>query len=587
MRLRRNSIIPPIFPLNKFISHILIPISLMTIFSIFIVYPILVIIAGVFMVDGEFTLRNLLVVTYDPMLSMIIINTLIMGGLVTLITLILAVPYAYILNRYDIPFKSFFLLITLLPFISPPYVGGLGYINMLGRHGVISLSLLKLGIIDKPLEIMYAVTPLFNPMTGARIAEIHWGLILICTLTYFPLMALTFSAALQNVDESLEEEAYILGSKPVTTFFKITLKSAMPGLISGIILVFISFVDEIGIPLIVGYRNVMAVAAYEAIEESSFYYTPKGYVLSLLMTAIGLLILFLGRKYVSLSRYVSVVKGAARYRRIVKIRGIKRIIVMSFMILMSILLSIGAIGIIIAAFAERWYLTPLPTKVGLKNFEVVFEEYSTLFRNSAIYSVTAMIIGMIMSALISYIMVRMRLSYSGILDYILTLPLVVPGVVIGIGTWAIWRGTPLDPFVNPITIIALVIAFRKLPYAFRGIYASTLQIPPEFEEAALTLGASRVRTFFKIMLPALAPALVAGGLLAFIAGITELSSTLVLSATKSAGSLTVGIFLALTDIRHGPPVGSAIAMIIIITCLIVSYLANLFAKKTIGGLRLF
>jgi len=258
-----------------------------------------------------------------------------------------------------------------------------------------------------------------------------------------------------------------------------------------------------------------------------------------------------------------------------------------FMILMSILLSIGAIGVIIAAFAERWYLTPLPTKVGLKNFGVVFDEYFTLFRNSIIYSITSMIIGIIMSALISYIMVRMKISYSSVLDYILTLPLVVPGVVIGIGTWAIWRGTPLDPFLNPITIIALVIAFRKLPYAFRGIHASTLQIPPEFEEVGLTLGASRIKTLFKIMLPALAPALVAGGLLAFIAAMTELSSTLVLSATKSAGSLTVGIFLALTDIRHGPTVASAIAMIIIVTCLIVSYLANLFAKKTIGGLRLF
>ncbi|HDM88521.1 MAG TPA: iron ABC transporter permease, partial [Candidatus Bathyarchaeota archaeon] len=460
MRLKGTSIFPPIFPVNKLISHIIVPISLITIFSIFIVYPILVVIAGVFIVNGKFTLANLLTITYDPFISTIIINTLIMGGLVTLITLILAVPYTYILNRYDIPFKSFFLLITLLPFISPPYVGGLGYINMLGRQGVISLSLLRLRLIDKPLEIMYAITPIINPMTGARIAEIHWGLILICVLTYFPLMALTFLSALQNVDESLEEEAYILGSKPMTTFFKITLKSAMPGLISGIMLVFISFVDEIGIPLIVGYRNVMAVAAYEAIEESSFYYTPRGYVLSLLMITIGLLVLFLGRKYISLSRYVSVVKGAARYRKIVRIRGIKRILVMSFMILMSILLSIGAIGVIIAAFAERWYLTPLPTKVGLKNFGVVFDEYFTLFRNSIIYSITSMIIGIIMSALISYIMVRMKISYSSVLDYILTLPLVVPGVVIGIGTWAIWRGTPLDPFLNPITIIALVIAFR-------------------------------------------------------------------------------------------------------------------------------
>ena len=576
-----------LFSPYKLIGRVILPLTLVAIFSLFIIYPIIVVISGVFIVNGEFTLTNILSITYDPFVSTIILNTLIMGGLVTLITTILAIPYAYILDRYDIPFKSFFLLMTLLPFVSPPYVGGLGYINLLGRQGTISLLLLKAGLINKPLEIMYQTTPIINPFTGSRIAEIHWGAVIISALTYFPLMALTFFSALQNIDESLEEEAYILGAKPSTTFFRITLKSAMPGLIAGVMLVFISFVDEVGIPLIVGYRNVMAVAAYDAIVESSFYYTPRGYVFSLIMIVIGLLVLFLGRHYISLTRYVSVVRGAIRYRKIVRLTGLKRVIALTFMIIVAGMLSISTIGLLLAAFATEWYLTPFPTKIGLDNFVEVFEEYFILARNSIIYSVTSMLVGIIMSALIAYMIVRMRIAYSGALDYIITLPLVVPGIVIGIGNWAVWRGTPLDPFVNPVTIIALVIAFRKLPYAFRAIYASTLQIPAEFEEAGLTLGANRIKTFIKIMLPALAPALIAGGLLAFIAGITELSSTLVLSATKNAGSLTLAIFLALVDIRHGPTVASAIGVIIIVISIAVAYMANKFAKRTIGGLRLF
>jgi len=504
---------------------------------IFILYPIVVVIIEAFTVRSGFSFNNFLVWWSNPLYRQSMFNTLMLASIVVLTTSLAALPVSYLMTRYDFPGKNIFYVILILAMISPPFVGALGLRFVFDPKGMVNMFLMQNGIINSPIPFLTLKTS-FQEYLG-----IHWGVVFIETIHLFPLMFLNVVAALENIDPSLEEEAKTLGASGLTLFRKIIFQLMAPGYLAGIILVFIYVVSDTGTPLILNYQTTMAIQAYLVVLFAGFHYSPMGYVFAVIMAIISIICIFLNRKYLSLKRFASILRGAA-VRKIPVIRGWKRIAIYIFLGLISLAGLLPLVGLFLWAFSKYWGMTVLPTEWTLENIFAVFSpRYVHYLWNSLTYSFVAMGVGIVLGTLIGFIMARKEFLGKDALDYLSMLPLMVPGIIVGIGYWRVWSGTPLDPFTATTIILPICISFRKLPYAVRAGYAGMLQIPKDYEEAAVSLGASWRKTLTKITLPVLLPTIFAGGLLTFINAFLELSTTQILCEDPSGGTLTYAIFM--------------------------------------------
>ena len=222
--------------------------STFALFGLLFLAPLWTVIRGGFVVNGEFTLRYLLGVFQNPIYSEGLFNSLMLAiGTTTLVTLI-AVPLAWLNNRYDFPGKKLVGGLILVPMILPPFVGAIGFQMVLGQYGGLN-ALMGWGPIDWLGRSQY------------------WGVIILQALSLYPIMYLNASAALANLDPAMEEAAANLGCSGFRKFRKITLPLMMPGLFAGGTIVFIWSFTELGTPLILNYTKCASVQVFDALKE--------------------------------------------------------------------------------------------------------------------------------------------------------------------------------------------------------------------------------------------------------------------------------------------------------------------------------
>ncbi len=512
----------------------------------------------------------------------IIFNSLFVASCVAVIDLVLGVSAAFIMARYDFPGKSVFRVVILIPMLATPFVNAYVLGKVFGRGGLINYFIHNvLGI--KNVVVCIGGLPL---------------VILVQSLSFFPIVYLNAYASLINIDPSLEEQAENLGAHGFKLARTITIPLAKPGIVAGTLVVFILSLEDLGAPIGIqgafgeGLHNkLISFFIFDEFKKTRGAVAPTTYALAVFLLLIAIAVFLAVKKYVSLKQYAMLMKGSRFNLRIKRPKRKGLIAIYTFLIPLALSASFPQIGVIVLAFSD-WAEKTLPSKFTLEGFISLFRkgEVVTAIRNSLTYAISATILIIIVGSGIAYIVSRTAIPGKDLIDAIATMPLVTPGILVGAGYIVFFSTffshTVLDPFFHPGTLLIFTFTVRRLPFALRAIFAGLQQTHIHLEEAALCLGATRARVYTTIVIPLIIANLIGGALLAFVYCMNEVSTSLMLSPLQSSqGTIT---FL-MSEFITGAAVGvititAALGVILMLLQITAITLSNRILKQRIAFL---
>lgn len=536
-------------------------VALLTILTAFILYPVLRVL-WISVTDDQ---SNVTLIHFGnffrrPLFREALWNTLWSGALVVIFSAVLALPLAYVLARYEFRGKLLLQTAATLPLVIPPFVGAVALQLILGRSGMVNLLLQDW--FDLSIPFMEGLT----------------GVVLVQTLHFFPFILLNTVVSLSNIDASLEEMAQNLGCHGFRLFRRVTLPLMLPGFIAGSLLTFIRAIDDLGTPLMLNYKNLLAPQAYLRITTIGMD-DVDGYVVCVVLVVLSMATLLGARKYLSLAEYATVQRAAPVSR---PLHG--RSLTMVWLVI-AVILGISLlphIGIVLLSFAKVWSFSLLPTTYTLGHYEEILFRVPHFVINTLIYTLLAAALDIVLGAAIAFLLLRTGVPGRNALDAIATMPLAIPGVVLAVGYLRVFHGWDFPGVGAPLTSswLILVVAYtmRRLPYTVRACYAALQQVHVTLEESAQNLGANRFRTFIKITLPMISGGLVAGGLIAFVTSCVELASTIMLVPRIELGPISYGIYLYMQS-PLGRGAGAALGVVAILLVSLGTYLTH----RAFGG----
>jgi iron(III) transport system permease protein len=355
---------------------------------------------------------------------------------------------------------------------------------------------------------------------------------------------------------------------------------AMPGYLAGAALVFVKVFDDLGTPLVMGITNMLAPQAYLRITSVGVD-DPLGYVISVIMIGFSILALWLAARVMKGRDYATLQKGggALQKRRLGQWES-----VLAYGWIVAVLLIVLAphLGILLMSFAQVWsFGTARRLHPGALRHRVQRRQGHD--RQHLLYCVLAAGLDVVIGTAIAYLILRTRLPARQWLDHLASAALAIPGLVLAIGYLRLFKGVQLPGsdtlVVQTWVLIMLAYAVRRLPYALRSCMAALQQVHVSLEEAAQSLGASRLSTIRRVMVPLMAGGILAGFVTSFITAAVELSATLVLVSTESQAPMSLGIYLYMQSIAGRGP-GAALAVLAVIVVALGTYFSHRFVERS-------
>jgi len=576
---------------TRSLGQYLLFITILLVLGIFLLWPIGLTLEGGF-IDSQtkqLTFKHISLVFQDPTLRTGILNATFIAVSTTLLCLVLSLPLAILTARCDFPFKKTFSALILVPLILPPFVGAIGVRQLLGRYG--------------------AFNSLFNTHIDFLGSAKFWGVVLVEALHLYPILYLNATAALANLDPTLDEAAENLGIPARKRFFKITLPLIRPGLFAGGTIVFIWSFTELGTPLMFDLYEVTPVQVFNRIKEMEGSSVP--YALTAVMLAFAVLFYVLGKLVFGGHAYAMYGKAsiAARTRKLNLTNRIIASAAFGFVIFLAVL---PHIGVIITSFTANgeWYRSILPTNWTTQHYADALRHKLAVgsIANSLKYACIAMIVTSVVGVTVGYLIVRTKIVGRGFLDALTMLPLAVPGLVMAFGYVALTLTFPfnlteqnattgwlwflpiakqfdiLGPMANPLILLVVAYSIRRLPYMVRSVVAGLEQTSIELEESARNLGAGPFKTLRKITLPLITANLIAGGLLVFAFSMLEVSDSLILAQREIDFPITKAIYTFFERLGDGQYIASAMGVwgMALLTVTLVG--ASILLGKKMGAL---
>ena len=533
---------------------------------LFLVYPLArVFYDAVTNEAGQLTLANFREFFTDHFYLRSLWNSLVLGVVTVITSSVLGIAIAFLLVRFDFWGRNFFSYLTMIPIISPPLVGVLGFTFILGRAGTVNVLLMDAFDMLKPVNFLYGI---------------H-GVVLVETLHLFPMITLNVVDALGKIDPSLEEAAESVGARGWRKFWTVTLPLTTPGYMAGALLVFIWTFSDFATPLILGVQDLLAAQAYlnivQFVDRRIFR---MGIVISALMVLLAVLFLLAARHYVGLKDYSSLSYSKVERRRLSPAR---QALAVAFFALVMLLSFIPYAGVALASVGKGWSLTPLPVAYTLQYYDRVIVETPKYVVNSFLYSGIAVALCIVVGVPIAWLLGRSTIPGRGALDALNTLILAIPGTAIGIAYIRAFH-FDLPGFDRGLTsfwiVMPLVLAVRRLPYTVRGSLASLLLVHRSMEEAAASVGATGLRGFRDITLPLIWKGILVGSLFSFMTSLQEASAVLFL-ALGGWESITNGIFAFY--IAGSANEAAALGVILIVVAALSVIIINRVAGARMGG----
>lgn len=531
---------------------------------IFLIAPV----AQVFIVafqdthTGSFTLINFVDFFKTSLFIESFWNSFYVSLTAVLFASLIALPLAYFTSRFNFGGTVLIQTLGIVPLIMPPFVGAVAMQLFFGSNGSLNLF----------LDNYFGFTiPLMKGLNGV---------ILVQSIHYFPFILINLSASLANIDRSMEESAQSLGSYGTRLFRKIVLPLGMPGYIAGASLVFIKVFDDLGTPLLLNVNNMLAPQAYLRISSIGIS-DPMGYVISVILVSFSLFSMYVAFLAMKGKDYTTNQKGGGGLMKR-DLSATEKIMVYIVIIFILLIVLSPHIALSLLSFGTIWSYSMLPDAYTLSHYSEVFDTASEFIQNTLLYAGAAATIDVVLGTAIAYIVWRTKLKGRKLLDYMAMSSLAVPGVVLGIGYLRSFHGVDM-PFTDVSLasfwlMIIIALAIRRLPYALRACVAALQQISISLEEAAESLGAKKISTVKRIVIPLMTGGVLAGFVTSFATAAVELSATIMLVARESDAPIAYGIYVFMQSAAGRGP-GAALGVIAVLIVSIGTYVSYRIIKN--------
>jgi iron(III) transport system permease protein len=519
-------------------------------FAVFLAWPVIQILKGGFLdADGRLTFAYLGALLADPLYLRGLAGSFLLALSATALALLIALPLAFVSDRFRYPGKDLLGSLVLVPMILPPFVGAIGIKQILGQYGALNSLLIALGLRPAGWTFDWLGVSQFL------------GIALVNAFSLYPIIYLNAVAALANIDPAMEEAAQNLGCTGPRRFWKITLPLIKPGLFAGGTIVFIWAFTDLGVPLIFDYDRIAPVQIYHGLLDMGG--NPFPYALVAVMLAASLAFYALGKGLFGRRSYAMMAKAtsSAGARALPPIRAGLCTALFAGVIFVAIL---PHLGVVLVAFSRDWYATVLPAHLSLDNFRLALGHDLTVpaIANSLKYASLATLLDVFLGIALAYVITRSKIAGRQLLDFLAMLPLAVPGLVLAFGYLAmsqegkflVW----LNPVRNPTMLLVIAYSVRRLPYVVRSAAAGFQQTSETLEEAAQNLGCPPLKSTFRITLPLITANLIAGGLLAFAFAMLEVSDSLILAQKQVYYPITKAIYELFQLLGDGRYLASAL-----------------------------
>lgn len=472
------------------------------------------------------TLRNFVDLLSDPRFIEAAGNTLICGVGATLASCVLGLSLAWVVSRTNVPGRSFFEMANLIPFFLSPYVGAEAW-RYLAAPGS--------GILHKMAHTYLGIELPFINIYGLG------GVIWVLAIFYTPYVYLFVISPLRRMDSALEDAARVHGASFAYTVRHITLPLLMPALLSAAMIVFVTSAGLFDVPFALaashGIRTV-PTEIYASLQYPSDFGRATAFGMVVLCLTVSLT---LWQRHYLASRRFETVTGKGYRPRIIQLSPLGRAAALGLELLyigLGVVLPI--IALVMVSLQSIWTGQFRAGFFTIENFTYVLVDYDLTRHaiwNSLILAVTGASIGVGLSVLQSYFLNRGSSKGRGVIEAVLSLPIGIPGIILGLGFLILAVRTPL---YSTLWIILIAYVAHFFPLAVRTVTAMLVAINPELEQSARASGASWGQTMRYVLLPLLKPALIAAWLMLFVIFVRELGSTILLYAQ---GTETISVAL--------------------------------------------
>ena len=446
-----------------------------------------------------------------------IINTVVLGTITSLISLVIGFFFAYVSVYIKIKGKKLFDFIAILPIISPPFVVALSAILLFGRQGLIT-----------------------NKLFGLREFEIYGfhGLVLVQVLSFFPIAYMMLVGLLQMIDPSVEEASRSLGASRFTVFRTVTLPLMVPGMANAFLLVFIQSIADYANPFVIGGKfTTIAVKIFQ--EGVGNYELGVATALAMILLSMSITIFAIQRYYTNKKSYVTVTGKVSRERELIDNPKIVRPMYITLLFLTTFVIAMYIL-IPISSFTE---IFGIRNNITLKHYQEIFKFTNRVapIITTTNLSIIATLIASVFSMVIAFLIIRRNFIGKTFIEFTTIMALAIPGTIIGIGYAISYNKVYKIPFTDIVivptltgTAFIIVMAFiiRSLPVGVRSGMSALNQIDPSIEEASTILGASSVQTFLKVTIPMIREAFFSGLMYSFARSMTLVSTVVFLISAK-------------------------------------------------------
>ena len=530
--------------------------GILILYALFLIWPMFSLLrSSVINDNGRFTLEYFERFFDRKTYYGTLFNSFKVAAAVTAASLVVGILFSYFYSLFDLKGKAFLQTMAILACMSPPVIGAYSWIQMFGRGGVF--------------------TKLIKSLLGLRIPNIYGfgGIVIVITCQLFPLVFLYINGALRNIDNSLIEASSGLGCSSFKRFFKVILPLCMPTILAAGLLVFMRAFADFSTPLLIGkgYQTfpVLIYNSFVGETSRSQNFASAVSVVGIVVTA---LIFFL-QKFAN-SKF-SFTMNALHSIEVRKARPVA-----------SVLMHIYCYFIVFVAMLPQFFVAwqsfrkcqggVFQDGYGFQSYVDAFDKVITRsLPNTFIIGIAALALVVFLAILIAYLVVRRRNTLNYAIDTLSMLPYIIPGAVVGIALVVTFNRGPLVlTGTAAIMIIALII--RRLPYTIRSSGAILQQIPLSIEEAAISLGSSKLKAFFTITVPMMTGGILSGAIISWITIITELSTAIVLYSVKTE-TMTLTVYTNVVQGNDG--VASAVATMLLAVTTVSLLLFMRFSKN--------
>ena len=528
------------------------------IFALFLVWPFSSIIINAFKstkVDG-FTMANFQKFFQKKYYYGALKNSVMVSVVPSLFAVLLGVPMAYLMTRYNVWGKKVWHVLAILSLMSPPFLGAYAWIMMFGRAGSVTTFLKDFGI---TIPTIYG----------------FGGISTVLTLKLYPYIYMYTSGAMESIDSSLEECAENLGSGRLRRFLTVTMPVVTPSITAGALVVFMSALADFGTPMLLGgqdFRTLPVLIYNEYLSEIGGNGNLAS-AISIIIVIITLVMLVVQKAYVGRRNYIM---SALRPPKEIEVHGFRRFLVTLPVFLISFVSFLPQIVVCASSFQHTNY-SSFTGGFTLENYQNLGSRLWSTMRNTFTYSLTAMVFIVIIGILMSYVIVRRKGKTGGLLDMLLMAPYVIPGSVLGLCYIVTFNVKPLV-LTGTAAIIIISYIIRKLPYTVRSASAFLMQMDPSVEEASINLGVPPMQTFWKVTARLMLPGVFSGAILSWVTCINELSCSIMLSSGKN-NTLTIEAYTNI--VRNSVGSGAALSAILTITSAVILIICLKISKGKI------